>query len=91
MNRVDSIKSVTDPKTRGEQIDSSVAFILDNSAFYDSLSNRPARVKAAAVEIVKCGMSGYHFMVIKAALNQYDQTGVINGDEPPYTHDELYN
>lgn len=81
-------------KTRHEQIDSSVRFILNNDAYYESLRSRPSRVNAAALKMIMDGQhDGYHFRVVRAALRQFScegAPGFIDADEPPYSREDLY-
>lgn len=78
------------PANKGEQIDASIRFILNDEAYFDSLRTRPRRLESAAITLVKTRQEGFHFQVIRKALWEMDQKGCIDPTDKPYTHDELY-
>lgn len=83
------IKHIFEPSSRGEQIDASIRFILkyhnESDAYYDSLLNRPNRLNAAAMILFMKGhCDGYHPFVIRSALAELDETGVIDINAQPY-------
>ncbi len=95
-NHIEELFLNREHKTKQEQVDASVRFVLQNNkAYYDSLKNLPNRVQAAILTMVTDWMEpvGYHFLVLRAAQRQYTRNnfaGCITVDEPPFTVDELY-
>lgn len=79
--------------TKREQVDASVRFVLhDNADYYEALNNTPARVQAAVLKYVVDSPrpAGYHFNVLRAALQQYHRgTGLLRDTELPFTSEEL--
>lgn len=77
---------------RGSQIDASVLFGLNNNTvWYDALRHRPERIKQAAIELFYQNYVGYHAQVIRAAMRELQNEGMLNGTAAPYTHEELYS
>jgi hypothetical protein len=77
--------------TCGEQIETSLRFVLDDDAYYEELGDRPSRLKAAAVQMVREQIGdGYHFKVISFALRVLAEDGLIDGSDPAFTHEQLY-
>lgn len=91
--RIEELFLTRDHKTKYEQVDSSVRFVLqDNADYYDILGSLPARVEAAISTIILDWMepTGYHFHVLRAAMRQYSRgSGFIASDEPPFSIEEL--
>lgn len=78
-----------DPKNRGEQIEGSMRFILDDAAYYESLKYAPNRLNACAMELfLSNDCVGYHANVIRKALQELNSAGFIDYDEPPYDIDK---
>lgn len=92
-NRIEELFLTREHKTKYEQVDASVRFVLqDDKAHYDALRNLPNRVKESLMNIILDWHepTGYHFRVLRAALRQYSrECGYITGDEPPFTDEEL--
>ena len=80
---------VHEPKNRGEQIEGTTRFVLDNDAHYDNLKHNPNRLNACALKLFISGynMQGYHANVIRKALQELETTGMIDNDAPPYEMD----
>lgn len=93
-NRIEELFLTREHKTKQEQVDSSVRFVLqDQKAYYDTLGNLPGRVQAAILTIITDWHepAGFHFKVLRAAQRQFSRgTGFIGSDELPFTHEELY-
>lgn len=79
--------AITNPKTRGQQIEGTIRFVLDNDSYYNALSNMPERIRAAALQAFKEDIRGYHVMVLRAALNELDRTGMIDHQGSIYEMD----
>lgn len=87
-----NIKKVYD--SRFEQVDASVRFVLINDPLLYEHLTRPERVKEAILHMVRHwpSVDGYHYHVLRAAHRQYSMlTGFMTAEEPPYTHEELYD
>lgn len=79
-----------------EQVDASVRFVFINEKlYYDAQQGLPEKVKNAILYMVADinfdNYKGYHFRVLKAALNQYKNgSGFLDAKEPPFTQMDLY-
>lgn len=82
--------TIMNPQNRREQIESTLRFVLDNPALYESLLHNPRRLEAAALKLFVSGygMTGYHADVIRCALRDLDAHGLIEYDSAPYTMEE---
>ena len=79
---------IHEPKNKGQQIEGSLRFIFNNDAYYQSISNNPARLNAAAIICFKERFDGYHAFVIREALKELDSTGMIDYGASPYIMNE---
>ena len=82
-------KLIFEPKNKGEQVEGSTRFILDNDPYYDILKHTPNRLNACALKLFISGhnMIGYHANVIRKGLQELEATGMIDHAAPPYEMD----
>jgi hypothetical protein len=74
-----------EPKSKREQIEAVVRFVLDNDAQYTAANDMPTRLKIAAVKLFMERTSlGYHAFVVRSALRELQDTGSLNYDGEPY-------
>lgn len=80
----EAYKVMHNPKNREEQINSSLAFIINNDAHFESLRHTPNRLNAAAIIAFRENIQGYHAEVLRMALDELDATGFIHYNGTPY-------
>lgn len=74
-----------EPLDRGEQIETTVRFILDSDDYYIALGHLPNRLSAAAQNAVRTNLTnGYHLFVLRSALTELWTLGQINLADEPY-------
>lgn len=78
---------------RGEQINETLGFIINDTEHYIALKHTPGRLKVACEEIVVNRMhtGGYHCQVVRRALRELNSTGVIDYAGPIYSTEDLYS
>ena len=77
--------SIHSPKDRGEQIRGSIRFVLDDDVYHDSFTDVPSRLNACAIKMFISGYTqGYHAEVIRYALCELKEAGMIRYEAEPY-------
>jgi hypothetical protein len=86
----EAYKVMHNPKNREEQINSSLAFIINNDAHFESLRHTPNRLNTVAIIAFRENIQGYHAHVLRMALDELDATGFIHDHGDPYPSNSKY-
>lgn len=86
MNLSEAVNGLLSPENFYHQVDSVTFYILvgaTNEEHYTALRNLPNRVSAASIELFRAGdATSYHAKVLRAALTQYHDVGVLDANMP---------
>lgn len=78
--------------TKRIQIMEAANIILDNPSMLDSLGGGLAGVvRVTAVYAFVRNLQDTHEAIIRNALKELMDTGILHGPDQPYTHDQLFN